>query len=178
MRKIITILMIIMLLLTQQSFAKATKKSHKSAGIYSIPAKISPPGQRVFVFSPRYLKWGAYDAQGNRLSHGLANGGNHYCKDVHRSCLTPVGTFRVNFKGAYSCKSTRFPIKRTKKGVVRGGAPMPYCMFFTSNYAIHGSPQLGHSNSSHGCIRVSYSAAKWLSHNFINIGTKVRVLPY
>lgn len=55
---------------------------------------------------------------------------------------------------------------------------MPYCMFFRGNYAIHGSPDVPNYNASHGCIRVLPSAARWLSRNFIRIGTTVIVRSY
>ncbi len=55
---------------------------------------------------------------------------------------------------------------------------MPYCMFFTGNYAIHGSPRISNRNGSHGCIRVTTTAARWLSQHFLRHGTRVVVLPY
>ncbi len=128
-------------------------------------------GRRVFIFSPRMRAWAAYDANGRLVRTGRASGGANYCRDVRRACRTPRGVFYVRSKGSPGCRSSRYP-----KG--RGGAPMPYCMFYSKYYAIHGSPNVPRYNASHGCIRVLPSAARWLSRNFIRIGTQVIVLPY
>ena len=56
---------------------------------------------------------------------------------------------------------------------------MPYCMHFTKFYAVHGSYEVVPGrNVSHGCIRIYPEAARWLSENFMNIGTTVIVKPY
>ncbi len=135
------------------------------------PKQIAGSNRRTFVFSPRYKIWAAYDKSGRRMAHGIANGGAHYCADVGRPCRTPRGNFAVHSKGSFACKSSKYPLPR-------GGAPMPYCMHFNKGYAIHGSPQISNRNGSHGCIRVTTSAAQWLSSNFMRIGTRVKVLPY
>jgi lipoprotein-anchoring transpeptidase ErfK/SrfK len=128
-------------------------------------------GERMFVFAPRLRMWAAYDKSGNRVAFGRANGGSDFCQDLGHKCYTPIGTFRVQSKGSASCISKKFPLPR-------GGAPMPYCMHFGGGFAIHGSPGISYVNGSHGCIRVTTPAAAWLSHNFINHGTKVVVLSY
>lgn len=127
--------------------------------------------RNAFVFDPKTLMWKAYNSKGKVIKSGRASGGASYCSDVKRSCRTPVGTFSIKSKGPAHCKSTRYPLGK-------GGAKMPYCMFFTGNYAIHGSYDLPRRNASHGCIRVSPSAAYWLNRNFLKIGTRVIVLPY
>jgi lipoprotein-anchoring transpeptidase ErfK/SrfK len=128
-------------------------------------------GERAFVFSPRTKQWAAYDNDGYKVASGIANGGSDMCADLGHPCHTPSGTFHVQRKGSADCVSKQFPI-----GV--GGAQMPYCMFFTGGYAIHGSPYISNRNGSHGCIRIHTHAAKWLSRYFVNHGTKVVVLPY
>jgi hypothetical protein len=160
----------------KRSLAKSSGESARGVG--GLPGKIAAPGQREFIFSPRLRAWAAYDPSGTKLSGGTANGGNNYCPDIHRRCHTPVGAFRVLSKGSYGCISTRYPIKHIGGRIVRGGAHMPYCMYFTTNFAIHGYHVITNSNVSHGCIRVSNSAAEWLHSSFINVGTRVRVLPY
>jgi lipoprotein-anchoring transpeptidase ErfK/SrfK len=61
-----------------------------------------------------------------------------------------------------------------------GGAPMPYCMFFNRNQALHGSPdhEVVDGNISHGCVRMHVPEAEWLRYNFVHVGTKVIVRPY
>lgn len=126
-------------------------------------------GGKTFVFDPHSYKWGAYE-DGDLVADGYANGGNHWCGDIHRRCHTPQGVFRIQSKGGASCRSKKFPVGR-------GGAPMPYCMFFSGGYAIHGSPRLTYANVSHGCIRVSYEAANWLK-DFLPVGSRVVVMRY
>ena len=123
------------------------------------------------VFSPRSLQWQAINEDGDVVRSGKASGGRSYCPDIKRSCRTPTGTYRVIAKNGPSCHSSRYPVGK-------GGAPMPYCMFFSKYYAIHGSPDVPHRNASHGCIRVVPSDARWLNQNFVHIGTKVVVKPY
>lgn len=125
----------------------------------------------TFVFNPNTLTWKAIDHNGKVIRTGKGSGGKHYCPDTHKRCKTPSGVFRVISKGGPGCKSSRYPVGR-------GGSPMPWCMFFSKYYAIHGSYDVPHYNASHGCIRVKPSDAKWLSHHFVKIGTKVIVKPY
>lgn len=144
--------------------------SHPYTGM-KFPARIRAPGHKMFVFSPRHRAWAAYSADGSKVATGIANGGASFCDDIGKACTTPAGMYAIHTKKGYDCVSKKFPV-----GV--GGAPMPYCMFFRGGYAIHGSPYLSNNNSSHGCIRVTTSAAQWLSNNFMSIGTKVLVLSY
>lgn len=125
----------------------------------------------TFVFYPKTASFKAYDDRGRLVKTGRASGGANYCRDIGRSCRTPVGVFRIQSKGSASCASSRYP-----RG--RGGAPMPYCMFFSKNYAIHGSPDVPRRNVSHGCIRVTPRDARWLHRHFMKIGTKVIVKSY
>ncbi len=124
-----------------------------------------------FVFSPRTHQWRAIDANGDVVRSGRGSGGRAYCHDTRRQCKTPTGTFAITYKGGAGCRSSRYPLGR-------GGAPMPYCMFFTKYYGIHGSHDVPNYNASHGCVRVSPQDAKWLYHNFIKTGTTVVIKPY
>ena len=124
---------------------------------------------KTFVYNPRTLRWKAMK-NGKVVRSGRGSGGANYCKDVKRACRTPTGTYRIISKRGRHCKSSRYPLGR-------GGAPMPYCLFFSKYYAIHGSPNVPKYNASHGCIRVQPSAARWL-HGFLNIGSKVIVKSY
>ena len=126
---------------------------------------------KEFVFNPRTLQWKAINANGKVVRSGHGSGGRGYCPDIHRSCRTPAGTYSVIAKSGPSCRSSRYPVGK-------GGAPMPYCMFFSKYYAVHGSPDVPNRNASHGCIRVVPSEARWLNQNFMTVGTKVVVKPY
>jgi lipoprotein-anchoring transpeptidase ErfK/SrfK len=125
----------------------------------------------TFIFNPNTLSWKAINDQGKVIRTGRASGGKRYCADIGRSCKTPSGTYRVWSKGGPGCRSSRYPVGE-------GGAPMPYCMFYSKNYAIHGSYEVPRHNASHGCVRVPPGDAKWLNHNFMRIGTKVIIVPY
>ncbi|ARG97476.1 L,D-transpeptidase [Legionella micdadei] len=124
----------------------------------------------TFIFNPRTLTWKAVK-DGKVIRSGKAIGGSKYCRDIGRSCRTPTGTYSILSKGGPGCRSSRYPVGK-------GGAKMPYCMFFTTNYAVHGSYEMPNYNASHGCIRVYPDAARWLNHNFLNIGSTVIVKPY
>lgn len=123
------------------------------------------------VFNPRTHTLTAHDGSGSVVRSFKASGGRNYCPDTHRRCHTPTGTFHVLSERGADCRSSRYPIGK-------GGSPMPYCMFFTQFYAIHGSYEVPNYNASHGCIRVHPPAAKWLMNHFVDIGTTVKVLPY
>lgn len=145
--------------------------AHQDSDEFTTFSSSSHAAGKAFVFDPRRNTWHAYDRYGNLVASGKASGGRHYCRDLRRACRTPIGTFTIHRKGSAACRSSKYPIGR-------GGAPMPYCMFFHRGYAIHGSPDVPNFNASHGCIRVKPAAARWLSRNFISYGTKVIVKPY
>lgn len=125
----------------------------------------------TFIFNPRTHSYSAINDDGKVVKTGRASGGSSWCPDIKRSCRTPVGVYQLWSKGGPGCKSSRYPKPR-------GGAPMPYCMFFSKYYAVHGSNDVPKHNASHGCVRVTPSDAKWLSQNFMRVGTKVVVKPY
>lgn len=135
--------------------------------------KKNPHAKTVFVFSPKTHSYAAY-SNGKLVRHGKASGGSRFCTDIGRACKTPSGVYHIIRKGGPGCKSSLYPIRPSG----RGGAPMPYCMFYNKVYAIHGSPEVPNYNASHGCIRIKPSDAKWLSQHFIRIGTQVVVKPY
>lgn len=133
--------------------------------------KVRTGGRRLFIYNPETLTWKVYDRDGSFVRSGRGSGGRSYCPDIGRRCRTPVGTFSVIAKEGPDFKSSRYPVPR-------GGAPMPYAMFFTTNFAIHGSYELPGYNASHGCIRVTPTDARWLSQNFLDYGSRVVVQPY
>jgi lipoprotein-anchoring transpeptidase ErfK/SrfK len=127
----------------------------------------------TFIFDPNYNAWAMYDETGRRVNVGRASGGRLYCPDVGRVCKTVVGVFHVVSRGDADCISSVYPVE------TNGGAPMPYCMHFgDKGYAIHGSNEVPDYNASHGCIRVTPLAARWLNENYVDIGTTVVVRPY
>lgn len=136
---------------------------------------ISAAGNKVFVFDPKNHAWAAYNEMGILVNSGRASGGRDYCPDLGRSCRTAVGKYKVMWKKDDDCISHTFPLE------THGGAPMPYCMYFSARgYAIHGSYELPPSggNASHGCVRVTPAAAEWLNEKFLSIGSSVIILPY
>ncbi|MBU0744071.1 MAG: L,D-transpeptidase [Gammaproteobacteria bacterium] len=145
-----------------------------SKGINFFPSLRVATGNKIFIFDPNHTAWAVYDEEGNRINTGKASGGRLYCPDVGRRCTTVSGEFKIVSKGGAGCTSSKYPIE------TNGGAPMPYCMHFGSKgYAIHGSNDVPHNrNASHGCIRITPTAAKWLNQNFVEIGTAVLVYPY
>lgn len=136
------------------------------------PTKIPGLGYRQFVFDPRDFAWAAYDEEGYRVMTGAASGGKDICEEDGQSCRTVTGVFHVYNKRGIDCRSGEYPVE------TQGGTKMPYCMYFHQGYTIHAAFEVPYANSSHGCIRVWPSAAKWLNEEFIKVGTQVTVLPY
>lgn len=137
-----------------------------------LPSQIETK-EKVVVVDPRVHAWGAYDKDGSLVRAGLATAGSSWCPDIGRPCKTSAGHFRVNSLGSADCKSKIFPVPK-------GGAPMPYCMFFHGGQALHGvhEGEVVEGNISHGCVRLHVADAEWLRFNFINVGTRVIVEPY
>jgi len=137
-----------------------------------LPSHIATKEKMVLI-DPRVHVWGAYDSSGNLVRAGLASAGSNWCPDIKRACHTRPGSFRVSSLGNANCKSSIYPLPK-------GGAPMPYCMFFNKNQGMHGSARgnVVEGNVSHGCVRMHVEDAQWLRFNFVNVGTKVVVRPY
>lgn len=154
--------------------ASSTGSYHADSSFFSsrLPDHLQTREKLVLV-DPNVHRWGAYDSKGDLVREGLATAGNHYCEDIGRACKTPTGSFRVWSLGSYNCKSSKYPLPR-------GGGLMPYCMYFGSQQALHGSPDgaVVEGNISHGCVRLKIPDAEWLRYNFVNIGTKVVVKSY
>lgn len=130
--------------------------------------QISPPGERIIMVSTDKEAWAAYDSNGTLVRWGPASSARGYCPDQGRSCHTVMGRFEIYSKEGEGCYSHKFPVGR-------GGAPMPYCMFFHGGFAIHGSYEVPGYNASHGCVRVFVGDAEWLNHDFSDVGTPVIV---
>ena len=135
----------------------------------SFPSTIPAEGEKSIIVDPQMHMWAAYNEDGKLVKTGMATLGNSYCRDLGRSCRTKVGTFRIESLGDAGCKSRRFPLPR-------GGAPMPYCMFFHGGYALHGSYEVPGFNASHGCIRLFVNDARWLNQDFTSGAGRVPVL--
>jgi len=129
-----------------------------------------PTHEKVVIIDPSVHAWGAYEG-GELVRSGLATSGSSWCPDIGRPCRTSTGSFRVNSLGSADCKSSKYPVPK-------GGAPMPYCMFFNGNQGMHGSNEVVEANISHGCVRMQTADAEWLRFNFVKVGTKVVVKPY
>jgi hypothetical protein len=129
--------------------------------------------QKVIVVDPNLFAWGAYNAQGDLVKGGIATAGADYCPDEGAPCRTTTGTFHVTAMRGEDCKSHQYPVGK-------GGALMPYCIFFHGGESLHGSPDhmLVEQNISHGCIHIRIPDAEWLQSDFANVGTKVVIMPY
>ena len=144
-----------------------------------MPQHIRGIGEKMIVVDPREHFFGAYNASGKLIRWGLATAGKDYCRDSNEACRTRTGNYRIYSLGSENCTSKKYPQPF-------GGAPMPYCMFFASGQAIHGSDEVAFDNESHGCIRVHVSDAKWLRYEFVEApssknhfrGTVVKIKPY
>lgn len=163
----LTAMMVVCSLYSYDVFASHSENDHSS----KVKVKSYKSYKNAFIFNPRTHTWVAVDHNGQVVRSGRGSGGRSYCSDIGRSCRTPTGTYYVISKGGPECRSSRYPVGK-------GGAKMPYCMFFTNLYAVHGSYDVPNYNASHGCVRVRPSDAQWLSHHFMKIGTKVIIKSY
>lgn len=121
--------------------------------------EIDPPGKKTIIVSISDLAFGAYNPDGTLEHWGPISAAKGYCPDTGKACRTATGKFSIYEKRGAGCFSTKFPIGR-------GGAPMPYCMFFHKGFALHGSYIVPGYNDSHGCVRLFVSDAKWLNQEF------------
>jgi L,D-transpeptidase ErfK/SrfK len=138
------------------------------------PEMIDPAGEKMIIWDPSLLAFAAYDEAGYLIRWGPAAGGKDYSPDVKRSCHTKVGEFKIIRKEGPDYRSGRYPLGCSGKKC----ALMPYASFFQGQgYAFHAGNVPG-ANASHGCVRVFYSDAKWLSTVFLEVGTKVIIKPY
>lgn len=134
--------------------------------------------ERQVIIDQDKLAWAAYDENGKLVKWGPISSGRTKCPDSAGSCLTLTGIYRVFSKEDAKCKSDIFPIGR-------GGAKMPYCMFFHKGFAMHGSDDIPGYRASHGCVRMFNRDAEWLNKEFVEagndknnrVGTKVIVRP-
>lgn len=156
-----------------QPYVPPPLEQPKKVADYSsrMPQSIPARGEKVIVVDPRVHAWGAYSSDGKLIRSGLATAGANWCPDIQRACRTKAGTFRIASLGSFSCKSKKYPLPR-------GGAPMPYCMFFNGGQGLHGSYNVVDGNASHGCVRLTVSDAEWVRFNFAKVGTKVIVRSY
>jgi lipoprotein-anchoring transpeptidase ErfK/SrfK len=71
---------------------------------------------------------------------------------ARRGSVTPSGVFRPQW------------MARWHRSTLYHGAPMPYSIFFSGNYAIHGTTEIGRlgRRASHGCVRLHPAHARTL----------------
>jgi hypothetical protein len=111
--------------------------------------------------------------EGKRVMTGSGSAGVDVCEEnAAQSCRTITGAFHIYNKKGLECRSGEYPVD------TKGGAKMPYCMYFYRGFTIHAAYEVPEHPSSHGCIRILPSAAKWLNEQFLQIGSKVIVLAY
>lgn len=140
-----------------------------------IPARITPPNEKVIVIDPRAHVYGAYNANGKLMRWGIASAGRDVCHDTGEHCRTKTGNFRIYSLGNADCFSHKYD-----------NASMPYCMYFNGSEALHGSGSVESANISHGCVRIHVDDAEWLRFHFAEgpsvanhyLGTKVVVKSY
>lgn len=146
--------------------------------ISPFPIKLPGEKEKQIVIDQDKLAWAAYDTQGNLVRWGPISSGRDKCSDSNRSCRTLPGIFRVFSKENEKCTSDIFPIGK-------GGAKMPYCMYFHKGFALHGSDDIPGVRASHGCVRIFTVDAKWLNEQFVDLssernnftGTRITVRP-
>jgi hypothetical protein len=142
------------------------------------PLKLEGEHEKQIIVDQEKLAWAAYDEDGNLVRWGPISSGSDKCSDSNRVCRTLTGIFRIFSKENAKCVSDVFPIGK-------GGAKMPYCMYFHKGFALHGSDDIPGYRASHGCVRMFIEDARWLNEHFVELssernqfmGTKVTVRP-
>ncbi len=143
------------------------------------PIKIDTEHEKEIVVDQDKLAWAAYDENGQLVKWGpIASGGDRCSDNSSPTCRTMTGIFRIFSKEDVRCKSNVFPIGK-------GGAKMPYCMYFHKGLALHGSDDIPGYRASHGCVRMFTRDAKWLNQEWVQVtneqknilGTKVVIRP-
>ncbi len=138
----------------------------ETLSIYDIspfPRYIKKFREKIIIVDQDKLAWGAYH-NSELVKWGPISSGKNYCGDIKRNCTTPPGIYYIFNKKDKRCKSNIFPVGR-------GGAKMPYCMFYYRGFALHGSHEVPGYRDSHGCVRLFTEDAKWLNETFIEIAT-------
>jgi len=130
--------------------------------ISPFPIKIKKQNVKLIIIDQLKLAWGAYDTNGDLQRWGPISSGKDYCPDVGRACTTITGIYYIFNAKDSRCVSNIFPVRR-------GGAKMPYCMFFYRGYALHGSYEVPGYRDSHGCVRLFKRDAKWLNKEFVDL---------
>lgn len=129
------------------------------------PLQITPDTDKQIIVDQDKLAWGAYDRNGQLVKWGPIASGRDKCPDSSKACRTLTGIFRVFSKENVKCVSDIFPIGK-------GGAKMPYCMYFHKGFALHGSNDIPGYRASHGCVRMFTQDAKWLNEEFVDVSTE------
>jgi lipoprotein-anchoring transpeptidase ErfK/SrfK len=129
------------------------------------PQQITAEHEKQIIVDQEKLAWGAYDEQGHLVKWGPISSGRDKCPDSNNACRTLTGMYRVFSKENEHCKSDIFPIGK-------GGAKMPYCMYFHKGFALHGSDDIPGYRASHGCVRMFTRDAKWLNEEFVSISNE------
>jgi L,D-transpeptidase ErfK/SrfK len=131
-------------------------------------------GEKVIIFDPQLLAWGVYGADGRLVRWGPAVGGRAYCPDIERGCRTRTGVTTIRAKRGPYARSNKYPVGCQGSGC----APVPFFMEFFPGYGFHASKEVPGYHASHGCVRMYYDDAKWLSEEFIEVGTKAIIRDY
>jgi lipoprotein-anchoring transpeptidase ErfK/SrfK len=135
---------------------------------------------KVVMVDLNQHRWFAYE-NAQLIRSGKAIGGRTKCIDQPKSCKTPEGIFNISRKYGYNKRSIKYPLGCcSQKGCKPRCSRMYYAMTFGNDgEALHGSDEINvNFNASHGCVRLNKDDAKWLNKNFVEIGTKIIVLPY
>lgn len=143
------------------------------------PLHANTQGEKQVIIDQDKLAWAAYEKDGQLVKWGPISSGSDRCSDgSSKTCRTMTGIFHFFSKENEKCRSNVFPVGK-------GGAKMPFCMYFHKGFALHGANDIPGYRASHGCVRMFIQDAKWMNHNFIelandktnNLGTKVIVRP-
>ena len=109
--------------------------------ISPFPLRIDDSEKQIIVDQDK-LAWAAYNG-GQLIKWGPIASGRDKCPDSANACKTLTGIFRFFSKENQNCRSDVYPIGK-------GGAHMPWCMYFHKGFALHGSEDMPGYTRCHG----------------------------
>lgn len=119
----------------------------------TLPEYRNTKGKKTVVVNIGKQAFGAYDSDGYLIKSGRVSTGK-------RGYRTKRGTFsNLQKRGGANCWSYKYEVG------------MPYCMFYSGGFALHGYHDVPNYPASRGCVRMLVDDARWLHNSFVDSST-------
>lgn len=140
--------------LEENTVKSKSKQSSLSNDGNILPVSYSNTGgKKTVVVSIKNQSFSAYDSSGYLVKSGRVS-------TAKRGYKTKRGTFRnLQKRGGSRCWSYKYDVG------------IPYCIFYSGGFALHGYHDVPDYPASRGCIRMLVDDARWLHNSFIDGST-------